>query len=273
MEYLYFLGDSHNKWEDFKTEVLTKNIRDAYIIQLGDAGFGCFGARKVELAHWTKQNDFLKTQNIILYNIRGNHDNPNWFLPKTKMLEFFRGEDKRVPAWQVNDVYYLYGYMTPPKFVEAITALSNLKFVQDYTVLELLGHRILCIGGAITIDRMMRVKNRDYYLNEPVVHLPAKLKKIKGVDIVATHTIPDFIPPVSLKSELIDNYRKHDTKLLDDLKLERETMTKIYHDIVANNAVDKWFYGHFHRWNNTHYGGTDGVQFLCLPPNKTYKLV
>jgi hypothetical protein len=73
--------------------------------------------------------------------------------------------------------------------------------------------------------------------------------------------------------KLIDNYRKHDTKLLGDLKLERATMTKIYHDIVANNKVDKWFYGHFHRWNNTHYGGETGVQFLCLPPNKTYQLV
>jgi hypothetical protein len=223
--------------------------------------------------HLLKQNKFLQERNIVLYNIRGNHDNPNWFLPKAKMLEFFRAEDRKVPAWKKEDLYYLMEYMSPAEYVEAITSYTNIKFVPDYTVLELNSHKILCIGGAITIDRMLRVEGMDYFKNEVLVHLPDKLRKIKGVDIVATHTIPDFIPPFTQKSQLIDNYRKHDTRLIEDLKLERETMTKIYHDIVANNTINLWVYGHIHYWNNTHYGGLMGTQFLCLPPNKAYRVV
>jgi hypothetical protein len=268
MDNLYFIGDHHNEWEDFKTEILTKGIRDAAIIQLGDAGFGCY-PRKIYYDYLVKQNQFLKDRNIVLYNIRGNHDNPNWFQPKAKMVAFFRNEDKQVPSWMKEDIHYIVDYMSPQEYADAITKLTNIKFVPDYTVLELAGHKILCIGGAISIDRMFRKEGRNYFKNEVLVHLPDKLKKIKGVDIVATHTVPDFIPPLKQDAPIVKQFIKHDKHLIADLVEERQTMTKIYHDIVANNTVNHWLYGHFHRWNNTYYKDT---QFMCLPANKTFKM-
>lgn len=267
MENLYFIGDNHNVWEDFKTEVLIKNIRDAVVIQLGDAGYGCY-PRRLNYDHLMKQNIFLEQRNIMLYNIRGNHDNPHWFMTPNKMLQFFRAEDRKVPAWQKEDMYYLLGYVTPPEFVHKITTIPNIKFVQDYTVLEINGLRILCIGGAITVDRMMRRDGGDYFRNEKIIYLPNKLKKMRNIDIVATHTMPDFIPPFDQNSPVVNAFRKHDTTLIAELVEERQTMTKMYNDIVANNRPTHWFYGHFHQWNKTIHEDT---LFWCLPPNKAYR--
>ena len=258
----------HNLWDNFREEVerLLDLLDTAF--HVGDGGFG-FYPRRSYMEKLIKQNEWLKKRNCVMHNIRGNHDNPNWFLPKYKMIEFFGGEDKKVPAYIKEDMYYLVDYVSPIEYTEFITTLSNIKFVPDYAVVHEGGHNILCIGGAITIDRIMRKMGRDYFPNEILVHKPAVLKKIRGVNIVVTHTIPDFIPPFNQDSELIRNFAVHDKRLTDELIEERQIMTRIYNDIVANNTIDYWFYGHFHHWNNTYYKTT---QFLSLPPNKAYEL-
>jgi UDP-2,3-diacylglucosamine pyrophosphatase LpxH len=273
MRQLFILGDIHNRWDILKIEIEEYNIRNADIIHVGDGGFG-FYPRRLMHEHLTKQNDYFKERGIVLYNVRGNHDNPNWFLPPAKMLAFFRAEDKAQPAWKMEDLHYIYEYIAPITYALLITTYSNLKFVQDYSVLELSGHKILCIGGAISIDRMMLQEGTKYFKNELLVYKPAKLKKLRDIDIVVTHTTPAFIPPLKQESsDLVMQFTKHDTKLLPELKEERVIMSQIYEDISKNNKIDKWFYGHFHAPQNIHHGGVTGTQFLCISPNKSYKLV
>lgn len=273
MRDLYILGDNHNRWDMLQTELESKNISDADIIHVGDCGFG-FYPRRLMHEHLTKQNNYLQERGIVLYNVRGNHDNPNWFLPSAKVLAFFRAEDKAQPTWKKEDLHYIYKYLAPQEYVDIITSYTSLKFVQDYTVLELGGHRILCIGGAISIDRMMLQEGVKYFKNEVLVYKPAKLKKLRDIDIVVTHTTPAFIPPLKQESsDLVLQFSKHDTKLLPELKLERSIMSQIYEDITKNNSITLWAYGHFHSPQNIRYGGITGTQFLCVSPNKTYKVV
>ena len=268
MEKVCFFGDMHNVWQDFRDEVVRLDLRDTAIFHVGDGGFG-FHPRGHTIAQLTKQNKFLNERNCIMYNIRGNHDNPVWFTTKAKMIEFFRAEDRKILPGMMEDFFFMAEYETPIKYAEFITTLSNIKFVPDYTVIHEGGQNILCIGGAITIDRIARKIGRDYFPTEPLVHKPAVLKKIRNVNIVVTHTIPDFIPPFNQDSELIRNYAEYDKKLVAELVEERQVMTRIYNDIAAHNTVDRWFYGHFHHWDNTYYMAT---QFLCVPPNKAFEL-
>lgn len=272
MRQLFICGDIHNRWELLKIEIEEYNIRNADIIHVGDCGFG-FYPRRLMHEHLTKQNTYLHERGIVLYNIRGNHDNPNWFLPPAKMLTFFRAEDKAQPSWKKEDVHYIYEYITPKEYVDIITSYTNLKFVQDYTVLELGYYRILCIGGAISIDRMMLPEGIKYFKNEVLVYKPAVLKKLRDIHIVVTHTAPAFIPPLTVVGSVVDQFSKHDTKLISDLKAERDTMSKIYEDVIKNNTITLWAYGHFHTSRNNRYGGVDGTQFLCISPNKLHKLV
>lgn len=265
----FICGDIHNRWDILKIEIEEYNIRNADIIHVGDCGFG-FYPRRLMHEHLTKQNTYLQERGIVLYNVRGNHDNPNWFLSPAKMLAFFRAEDKAQPTWKTEDLHYIYEYLAPQEYVDIITSYTNLKFVQDYTVLELGGHKILCIGGAISIDRMMLPEGGRYFKNEALVYKPAVLKKLRDIDIVVTHTTPAFIPPLKQESsDLVMQFTKHDTKLLPELKEERAIMSKIYEDITKNNNITLWAYGHMHKPTNTQYFDT---KFVCIAPNKLLKI-
>jgi hypothetical protein len=269
MEKVCFVGDTHHLWKNFREEVERLDLRDTAIFHLGDGGFG-FYPRGYTIAELTKQNEWLKQRNCIMYNIRGNHDNPIWFTAEAKMIEFFRAEDRKILPGMREDFFFLADYETPIKYAEFITTLSNIKFVPDYTVIREGGQNILCIGGAISIDRIVRKAGRDYFPNEVVAYKPSMLKNLRDVNVVATHIMPHFIPPFNQDSELIRNYATHDKNLVAELVEERQIMTKIYKDITVNNDITLWAYGHMHSWNNTFYEKT---KFVCVPPNKSYKLL
>lgn len=266
MHQLVICGDIHNKWGVLHDEIIQKDISDAFMIHVGDGGFGFFPRRTMNI-HLSKQNELLRKRDIILYNVRGNHDNPNWFLPKPKMVQFFQSEDRKVPHWLKSDYYYLAEYMSPTAYVEAITSYSNIKFVEDYTVLELLDHRILCIGGAISVDRVMRVEGKDYFKNESVVYLPNKLREMKNIDTVVTHTAPIFLPPYNIGGTIVANFTARDPMLAKDLVKEREILAKMFDDLSVNNHIKYWIYGHFHQFNSQ---GFIDTQFIALMPNNTY---
>ena len=269
---LYIFGDYHNIWDAFKAEIIMKNIRNADIIHVGDGGFGMH-TRKPTLERLGKQNDFLRDRGIIWYNIRGNHDNPNWFLSKNALVKFLKTEDDNTPHFMRQDYHYLMNHVPPKKYADTVRGYTNIKFIPDYTVLNLRGYNILCIGGAITVDRLMRVKGRDYFPNEPLAYLPNKLQKLKDINIVVTHTKPAFVPPTRIKGGVVDNFKKIDNKLMGDLEEERQIMSIIYGDIVNHNKIDKWFYGHFHRGNKFTHKAYNDIEFRCIEPNKGYCLI
>ncbi len=228
---MIFSGDLHNLFKKLLQEIERLDIRDETIINQGDSNIGFYRDSISQLVN--EVNPALKHRNIHLYIVRGNHDDPRFFMGK--YLNLF----------------------------------SNIHLVPDYTLLNISGKNILFIGGAISVDRVKRkeieLNNENlagqmvtYFENEGLRFTPDDRKKIeemRGVDIVVTHTAPRWCEP------LLNLSNEDDVNLSKELVIERNLMSEILEIIFANNDVQYHFYGHFHAHYNTEY---KGVQHYCL---------
>jgi hypothetical protein len=113
-----FLGDVHGRWEDLASLLARHDLRDETIVQVGDFGVG-FDQPARELERLDALDAVLAERGLMLYAIRGNHDDP---------APFADGRHDR----------------------------SRLRLVADYTTLTIEGRRVLGIGGATSIDRAPR---------------------------------------------------------------------------------------------------------------------
>ena len=243
-------GDIHG---DFKTLVykccVQYQMTDTLIIVAGDCGFGSQRPDYYEDLYMRLSSRLSKANNWLVF-IRGNHDNP----------AYFDGKTVNYKRW---------------------------KAVPDYSVLKVCGHTILCVGGAVSVDRTRRkyemygmtvVVEEDrrlevsyYWPDEAPVYDQAKLEAISEactVDTVITHTSPSFCEKLS-RSE-IQNWLVKDENLLQDIKEERRTMDKILSFLKEyHHPVDQWYYGHFHEsW----YGEIDGVKYNMLDVMQVHQL-
>lgn len=150
--------------------------------------------------------------NWILF-VRGNHDNPAYFDGKPF-------KHKRFMA------------------------------IPDYSIVKACGHTLLCIGGAISIDRSYRMNaweqiqnNRHqpgpdmskdiyepnyYWPNEKPVFNSGLLGKIMSeqtIDTVITHTSPSFCELQNRNG--LSEWSRDDTQLVVDVRQERQTMDAI----------------------------------------------
>lgn len=177
---------------------------------------------------WLKDLDtFLTKYNCSMYVVRGNHDDP----------EYFKGKH----------VY------------------SNLKLVEDYTVLQIEGKSILCVGGGISINRKQCTYGIDVFHNEEFVFNEDKVKDLRGIDCVVTHVAPDFCYPNGPMPRIVMEFAAFDSNLLSDLLVEREDVTKLYNALKVNNNITDWFYGHYHK---SHNEIIDGTIFTLLDINE-----
>lgn len=239
---LIFSGDWHRDFKSVVKEIKRLDLRDCTIIQVGDFGIG-FELRKKDLALLRNLNQTLKARNIKVYAIRGNHDDKSYFN---------------------NDVY------------------GNITLVKDYTVLELEGLNILCVGGALSLDRKPnpdiidfngkpwkgRKEGINYWSDEEFVLDIDKLKDLRNIDIVVTHSCPDFCEPRSKHG--MAKWVKYDSSLIEGCAKERNDHSKLY-DILKenNNPLFNWFYGHMHYH---HMEIIDDVKFVLLDINEFYEL-
>lgn len=219
---LIFIGDVHGEFKELEHRLNVRKIRDSVFVQVGDFGVG-FYHKESEINHLNNLNECLKQSGNTMYVIRGNHDDPAYF-------------DGKV-------------------------AYSNLVFLRDYSVLELKGYTLLLIGGAISIDRAIRIQGRDYWKDEEFVfdtdRLEAALKEIKNVDIVVTHTAPSEFWPFEINN-LVRSYASRDDNLILDLARERESHSKLLKHLTSRFTPTHWYYGHFHtivdgEYNNLKY--------------------
>ncbi len=246
---MVFLGDTHGNLNYVKWYIDNRKIRNTDIIHVGDFGVG-FLCETKELDYLGHLNKFLRLKGITLYVFRGNHDNPNYFNG-----EFFDGEK----------------------------ALTNIKFCPDYTVLELEGKRILGVGGATSIDRVPRRRrnlqearynrpNRFHWEDEKFVLNEELAREIKNIDIVVTHTAPDFVYPVNggkTWPNVVQQFIEEDENLGHELMEERALVTELYRILRKENNITHWFYGHFHTTKVEMYGNTN---FMLLNINEFYEL-
>jgi DNA repair exonuclease SbcCD nuclease subunit len=240
---LIFSGDWHGDWKNVIREIKRLDLRDCTVFQVGDFGMG-FTTMKKDLRALQFLNITLKARNIMLYAIRGNHDNPIYF--------------------------------------DGSISKSNIKLLSDYTVIRVDEKNILCVGGAISIDRKANPEQTDlygkqwpgrkegtnYWPNEEFVFIPDKIKELNNIDIVITHSSPDFCEP-RIKTGL-SGWAKYDLGLIEACAKERNDHSKMFDMLKANGCpLEYWLYGHFHYSKREYF---DNVQFVLLDIIQFYEL-
>jgi UDP-2,3-diacylglucosamine pyrophosphatase LpxH len=227
------IGDVHGDWGLIRDKIKYYNLQDAILFQAGDMGVGFRYNDPREPGKEQKRlnelNKFFKKRNIFLYVVRGNHDNPM----------FFDGNHN----------------------------FTNIIFMQDYDIVDVGEYAILGIGGATCVDRKPNHNFKDYRGHnypgrregidwwpgaEKIVYDEEKLATIAGIDVVITHTAPDFVYPPVLGGA-IWKWIECDPELKDELITERELVTKIYKKLDELNVIRWWTYGHFHKSNLEKY--------------------
>lgn len=239
-------GDIHGDFSPLVNKLcLQYQLCDTLLIVAGDCGFGFNKLGYYEQLVQRNSKRMAQSNNWIVF-VRGNHDNPAYFDGKVFMKERFMA-------------------------------------VPDYSVIQACGHSILCVGGAVSIDRRYRIDqfnrkvrydlslklNKDpllpkfYWENEPPVYREELIDLIgqkERVDTVVTHTSPSGCYPF-LKG-LVNEFSKHDPTLLVDTEQERRVMHLLFERLRMFGApLSRWYYGHFHE---SHYSEIEGVLFKLL---------
>jgi hypothetical protein len=216
-------------------------ISNSLIIVAGDVGIG-FHADGYYTHLFKKAEARLKKNNNILLFVRGNHDDPN----KWNDYEPFKS------YWQEGD--------------------KNIRFIKDYTVLNIESakgiHNILCVGGALSIDRKPnsnvlnmygkpwpgRTVGLNYWLGEPFVYDESKIEALTGITDVITHSSPNFCEPLIKNG--IEKWIQTDDTLEADCNKERNDHTLLYNKLKEKNKIQSWHYGHFHFSNRMYIDDT-----------------
>jgi DNA repair exonuclease SbcCD nuclease subunit len=244
---MIFIGDTHGIRPLFKV-VDKHKIQNCNVIQVGDLGLG-FQEITRDVSDLLVLDEMLVENNIQLYAIRGNHDNP-----------MFWNKDVGLNL---------------PKF-------HNLKLVEDFSVLNIEGKNVLFVGGAISIDRSIRMHDKPYptwwrgeFFSYNYHLLRENLSKIKDLDIVVTHTAPNFVHPTDNNVDIVNHYNAIELAQGGDLKYEledeRAEVTEMYEDLTKdlNKEPKHWIYGHFHSsWKSK----VNNTLFKLLNINEVYEI-
>lgn len=245
-----FVGDIHGEFKSIRGLVKKTEFTDTTFVFAGDCGFG-FESEAYYVNNFNMLSKVMKQYNDDCVFIRGNHDDPS---------------------------YYSDGKIRRKHFTT----------VPDYTVLKTPNHNILCVGGAVSVDRKYRLNSMNVavieyarYHNCTVDEAAEKARKCYwkdelpifdeealddldksgiNIDVVCTHTGPSFVKPLDRGD--IQTWLAMDKELGNDLTYERDVMTRIFNRLKKDgHPLEKWFYGHFHMHNSEYI---DGVHFVCL---------
>ena len=228
-------GDIHGEFREMVFRLCARyGMNDTLLIVAGDCGFGFEKPAYYEQVFSRISSKLSKANNYIAM-VRGNHDDPSYF------------NEQRV-------------------------CHKRFRTIPDYGVIKACGHNILCVGGAVSVDRFVRIakdshfrsaQTATYWMNEMPYIDQERMSIITQnilIDTVVTHTAPSFC-------ELIDKaglsgWAQIDPSLLEDCSKERNVMDQIYDFLTTNNqSVNHWYYGHFHQsWNSS----INGILFSML---------
>ena len=156
-------------------------------------------------------------------------------------IDTFKTMNKKLAKKNIQ-LYLIRGNHDNPDYFnctpEELTSFSHVHLVRDYTVLHIGNHHILCVGGATSVDKKFRTKDIDWWEFENV--LPYEKLNYENIDIVATHCAPMFCPPSYQRISWMDD--ELDKKSQGD----RTQLAEMYFDLIKNNELKYWFYGHYH---------------------------
>ena len=226
-------GDIHGDIRLLVNKVNSQyQINNSLIIVAGDIGMG-FHKDNFYLDLFKKAGARLKKNNNTLLLVRGNHDDPDTW---TDNLAFKK-------HWQDGE--------------------HNIRLIKDYTVISAESHKgpfnILCVGGAISVDRTKRIEGKTYWAKEPFVYDESQVENLTGITHVITHSCPNFCEPLTKGG--ISEWMLVDKDLEADCDKERNDHTLLYNKLKEKNVLIAWYNGHFHFTAKTYI---DDVLFrLC----------
>ena len=244
MNDLYFCGDIHGEYRKLVWTLCEKNkLQDSSVVILGDFGVGFTKPKELEI-EYKRSEPKLEKNNLTIYVLRGNHDDPDYF--KDTSRDFPR-----------------------------------LKFLQDHTVYNICDRSIYIIGGAYSTDANLD-PNYEGEVEDRKVETEKRLRKGKlptwwpgecvekkytdlpnRVDIIASHTAPISFDPVSIRTSEISLTQ------FENIVEERKYLQYILLEVRA----DYWFYGHYHKnytgtYNQLLYKGLGVLELSPAPEHK-----
>lgn len=210
---IYVTGDTHGQFGriiEFCERLQTK--QEDILIILGDAGINYSGG-------WRdiKKKRLLETLRITIFCIHGNHEK------RPGTIDTYREK-----SWHGGIVYYEETY-------------PHLLFAKDGEVFELNGRNTIAIGGAYSVDKMIRLMyDYEWWVDEQPseeikAYVERQLDKMKWkVDVVLSHTTP-------LKYEPVEVFQQG----IAQRKVDKTTEEWLDH-IEDKLDYGKWFCGHHH---------------------------
>lgn len=218
---------------------MNRGISCADILVVGDFGAG-FGRPKSMDVAYGKVKAALEKNDICIYTVRGNHDDP----------AFFDGKHD----------------------------YERLHFLPDHYIIELCGKKIYPIGGAVSadidlVDPLTRKSRR--MVNDALVRYGSSkrvwwpdevpMQIVDGLtasaDIVVSHEAPLSFDPPLVRA---DNVR--------DETWQKIVESRKYLDCVLHAIKPAlWFYGHYHKHfegvaqhDNAPRDATRQTRYICL---------
>lgn len=188
---IYIIGDVHGDYRFLKNLIRMVSNKDktSLIIHVGDFGCGMV-ANSSQILLNQEAND----HNVVIYTIRGNHDDPRYFT---------EGQ-----------------------------SYKSLKFIPDYTYEKINGYTFAFVGGATSIDRHSRRMGIDLFEGEELRPGPLRKADVLIAHTAPTYTAP-IDSPYRLSQVIrayCSNPKFHD-QLHHDLTKERRLMDDIVQGI------------------------------------------
>ncbi len=209
---IYLTGDTHGRFDRIGTFCnKMETTKDDVLIILGDAGFNFSGGFLDRM-----KKEAVSQLPITLLCIHGNHEQRPANIPTYHEI-----------AWNGGCVY-----------VE--DEFPSILFAKDGEVYNLNGMQAIAIGGAYSIDWMLRVPGRSWWPDEqPSTEIKTRVEqKLDAlgwkVDIVLSHTVSLKYEPVEVFLPGIDQSRVDKT-------------TEAWLDALEERLdYQKWYCGHYH---------------------------